>query len=110
MIQGQKGVAKFAYDTMLKDEEGKLKYICTDPSRQIFQYKNEEGEIQKDVKAKKLTKALLDGELKSVSRENPSLYSRWFMVQRVMNLENNQIKQARDNLNYLIKNYEKWME
>ena len=69
MIQGQKGVAKFAYDTMLKDEEGKLKYICTDPSRQIFQYKNEEGEIQKDVKAKKLTKALLDGELKSASHK-----------------------------------------
>lgn len=69
MIQGQKGVAKFAYDTMLKDEEGKLKYICTDPSRQIFQYKNCEGEIQKDVKAKKLTKALLDGELKSASHK-----------------------------------------
>jgi hypothetical protein len=69
MIQGQKGVAKFAYDTMLKDDEGKLKYICTDPSRQIFQYKNEEGELQKDVKAKKLTKALLDGELKSASHK-----------------------------------------
>jgi hypothetical protein len=69
MIQGQKGVARFAYDTILKDEQGKLKYICTDPSRQIFQYKNEEGEIQKDVKAKKLTKALLDGELKSASHK-----------------------------------------
>ena len=69
MIQGQKGVAKFAYDTMLKDEEGRLKYICTDPSRQIFQYKNGEGEIQKDVKAKKLTKALLDGDLKSASHK-----------------------------------------
>jgi len=69
MIQGQKGVAKFAYDTILKDEEGRLKYICTDPSRQIFQYKNGEGEIQKDVKAKKLTKALLDGELKSTSHK-----------------------------------------
>ena len=69
MIQGQKGVAKFAYDTMLKDEEGRLKYICTDPSRQIFQYKNGEGEVQKDVKAKKLTKALLDGELKSASHK-----------------------------------------
>jgi len=69
MIQGQKGVARFAYDTMLKDEEGKLKYICTDPSRQIFQYKNEEGQLQKDVKAKKLTKALLDGELKSASHK-----------------------------------------
>lgn len=69
MIQGQKGIARFAYDNMLKDDQGKLKYICTDPSRLIFQYRNKEGEIQKDVKAKKLTKALLDGELKSASHK-----------------------------------------
>lgn len=69
MIQGQKGIARFAYDNMLKDNQGNLKYICTDPSRQIFQYRTEEGKIQKDVKAKKLTKALLDGDLKSASHK-----------------------------------------
>lgn len=69
MIQGQKGIARFAYDNMLKDNQGNLKYICTDPSRQIFQYKTEEGKMQKDVKAKKLTKALLDGDLKSASHK-----------------------------------------
>ena len=60
LTQGQKGVARFAFDTMLKDEEGKLKYICTDPSRQIFQYKCDDGTVKKDVKATKLTKAILD--------------------------------------------------
>ena len=69
LIQGQKGVARFAYDNILKDEQGKLKYICTDAARQIFQFKNEDGSIQKDVKATKLTKALLDGELKSTSHK-----------------------------------------
>jgi len=69
LVQGQKGIARFAYDTILKDEQGELKYICTDPSRQIFQYKNSEGEIKKDVKATKLTKALLDAELKTVSHK-----------------------------------------
>ena len=69
LMQGQKGVARFAYDNILKDEQGKLKYICTDASRQIFQFKNEDGSIQKDVKATKLTKALLEGELKSASHK-----------------------------------------
>ena len=66
---GQKGVAQFAYNNILKDEEGKLKYVCTDPSRQIFQYKNKDGSMQKDVRATKLTKALLDGEIKSTSHK-----------------------------------------
>ena len=69
LVQGQKGVARFAYDNILKDEEGKLKYICTDAARQIFQYKNEDGSMQKDVRATKLTKALLGSELKSTSHK-----------------------------------------
>ena len=69
LVQGQKGIARFAVEYILKDDEGKLKYICTDPSRQIFQYKNEDGSMQKDVRATKLTKALLDGEIKSASHK-----------------------------------------
>lgn len=69
LVQGQKGIAKFAYDNILKDEQGKLKYICTDAARQIFQFKDEDGSIQKDVRATKLTKALLDGEIKSASHK-----------------------------------------
>lgn len=57
----------------------------------------------------KITKVLTSW-LNDVSRENPSLYSRWFMVQRVMNVEVDQIEQARNNLRYLINNYEEWME
>jgi len=64
IIDGQKGVAQFLVDHYLKDDEGKLKYVCTDPSRQIFKYKDDLGDIQKDVKAKKLTKTLIDGGLK----------------------------------------------
>ena len=69
MVQGQKGVARFAVENILKDEQGKLKYICTDAARQIFQYKNKDGSMQKDVRATKLTKALLDGELKSTTHK-----------------------------------------
>jgi hypothetical protein len=69
LVQGQKGVAKFAYDNMLKDKDGRLIYICTDPSRQIFQYKNGEGKIEKDVRATRLTQALLDADLKMASHK-----------------------------------------
>ena len=69
LVQGQKGVAKFAYDNMLKDKDGKLIYICTDPSRQIFQYKNDQGKIEKDVRATRLTQALLEADIKQTSHK-----------------------------------------
>ena len=69
LVQGQKGIARFALEYILKDDDGKLKYICTDASRQIFQFKDEDGTIQKDVRASKLTKALLEGELKQTSHK-----------------------------------------
>jgi hypothetical protein len=69
LVQGQKGVARFAVDNILKDDQGKLKYICTDTSRQIFQYKNKDGSMQKDVRATKLTKALLEAEIKQTSHK-----------------------------------------
>ena len=64
IFSGQKGIAKFAIDHILKDEEGNLKYVCTDPSRQIFKYKDETGEVRKDVEAKKLTNFLVEGGIK----------------------------------------------
>lgn len=75
---GQKGVAKFAVDNLLKDSDGKLKYICTDPSRNIFKFRDEDGDMKKDVKAKKLTE-LLAPELKRkacfISKEELDKYS-----------------------------------
>jgi hypothetical protein len=64
ILDGQKGLAEFAVENILKDENGKLKYVCTDPSRQIFKYKDELGDIQKDIQAKKLTNYLVDGGIK----------------------------------------------
>jgi len=59
-LDGQKGVAKFAVDNLLKDEDGNLKYVCTDPSRQVYRFKTLEGDLERDVRAKKLTTALAD--------------------------------------------------
>ena len=60
LINGQKGVAQFVVENILKDEEGKLMYICTDPSRQIYRFKGVDGFIERDVKAKRLTNSLYD--------------------------------------------------
>jgi len=59
-LDGQKGVAKFAVDNLLKDEDGNLMYVCTDPSRQIYRFKTLEGDLERDVRAKKLTAALAE--------------------------------------------------
>jgi hypothetical protein len=63
IADGQKGIAMFVVENLLKDKEGNLTYICSDPSRQYFKYKNQNGELVKDVKAKKLTNSLCNSNL-----------------------------------------------
>jgi hypothetical protein len=60
ICEGQKGVAKFAATYILKDNNGNLNYFCTDQSRKIFKFKNELGELEKDINAQKLTNLLTD--------------------------------------------------
>jgi hypothetical protein len=64
ICDGQKGVAQFAYDILLKDDEGNINYFCTDPSRSIFKFQNSDGETEKDIKAMKLTNMLIEAGLK----------------------------------------------
>ena len=57
--EGIKGLAQFTRDHIINaGEDGKKKYLCSDPARSIFKYKDENGVIQKDVKATKLKKAI----------------------------------------------------
>ena len=64
IVDGQKGIANFVKERMLLDDNGIPKYICTDPSRYIFKYKDTNGEIKKDVEAKKLTGSVIKGGLR----------------------------------------------
>jgi len=57
-LGGQKGVANFTSNNILKDKNGNLTYICTDASRNVFNFKTKEGEIEKDIKANKLTETI----------------------------------------------------
>ena len=67
VVDGQKGLAHFVKDNLLTDDTGRLLYICTDPSRQIFKYKDSSGEVKKDVEAKKLTNYILEGGIRTKS-------------------------------------------
>ena len=68
LAQGQKGIAKFAVENILTDDNGDLNYICVDPSRGIFKYQNDEGGFEKDVKAEKLTNLLFNSDLREKTR------------------------------------------
>lgn len=63
VCDGQKGLALFVVENLLKNSDGNLTYVCSDPSRHFFKYKNNEGEIVKDVKAKKLTNNLCKSDI-----------------------------------------------
>ncbi len=69
LVEGQKGIAKFAVEHILTDENGNLSYICTDPSRHIFKYKDSSGDIRKDIEAKKITNFLIDGGIQNKSSD-----------------------------------------
>jgi hypothetical protein len=58
-FQGQAGIARLAHKHLLKDVNGYTIYKCTD-SRDSFKYKNNNGDICKDVKAKQLAQLLGD--------------------------------------------------
>jgi len=75
IVDGQRGLAQFLTDTILKDSEGNLKYKCTDASRSIFKFLNSEGEINKDVDAKKLISYVVNGGIKGKSVE---IANKWY--------------------------------
>jgi len=67
VIDGQKGIANFIKDNILRDDNGELIYVCTDPSRGVFKFKDTTGELKKDLEAKKLTSYILEGGIKKKS-------------------------------------------
>lgn len=61
MMDGQKSLARQVYNIVIKDREGKIKYLCVDSSRGIFRYMDEEGNVYTDHKAKLFTDIVLGG-------------------------------------------------
>uniref|UniRef100_A0A6C0KF78 C2H2-type domain-containing protein n=1 Tax=viral metagenome TaxID=1070528 RepID=A0A6C0KF78_9ZZZZ len=66
---GQAGLATFVVDKILKNQAGTLIYRCVDPSRQMFEFENENGETVRDMKAEKLIQSLVKGEVIKIGLE-----------------------------------------
>ena len=80
LLEGQKGVARFTVEHIIKDDDGKLQYICTDPARHTFRFKDGDTEI-KDIRGKRLSSALVPPGMNKTGRlgmdaikDNPSLF------------------------------------
>lgn len=67
--RGQRGLANMVVTNLLKNEEGQLLYQCTDTARQNFEFINEQGDTEKDVRAAKLIQALLDSKVEVIASE-----------------------------------------
>jgi len=63
-LNGQKGVADFTYNNLLLDDNNNPKYICNDPNRHTFTYKNKDGKLEKDYKGSALTNLIFDDVVK----------------------------------------------
>lgn len=61
ILDGWKGIAQFVYDHVITLEDGTIAYGCYDISRQIFKYKDKDGNEIKDPKAYKLKKMIKPG-------------------------------------------------
>jgi hypothetical protein len=57
--QGQKGLARFCVKYFVKTSDNKLLLVCSDPSRKVFLYLDENGNICKDIKALKFTEKFI---------------------------------------------------
>lgn len=51
-LNSQRGIAKFCVENLLKTEDGKMRMICTDPSRERFKYMDEKGVVKEDIQAR----------------------------------------------------------
>jgi hypothetical protein len=64
---GIKGVARFTTKYITHDDQGVKSYQCTDSNREIFVYKDADGVVQKDIKARKLKDAIKEPILKKTA-------------------------------------------
>lgn len=101
-LKGQEGVADFAYNTFLIDENGNSKYVCNDPNRCTFTYKTKNGEISKDYKASNLTNLICEDVINKSSiiskqgieeAEDKMIYVK--NMEEIKNLKDNNIKFAK---------------
>jgi len=73
---GIKGVARFASQYITHGDGGVKCYQCTDSNREVFMYKDSNGVLQKDIRARKLKDAIKEPILKKTAELSIEEYSR----------------------------------
>jgi len=79
-LQGQKGVARFLKDHVLKTDNGQLIYACYDPSRQVFKYTGENGKQIKDIHAYTLSGIIYPSAIEESKKLNNKFAEDYFKV------------------------------
>jgi hypothetical protein len=51
-LNAQKGVANLCYEYIIKAPDGKMRLVCTDPTRERFKYIDTDGTMKEDFKAR----------------------------------------------------------
>jgi hypothetical protein len=72
---GIKGVAPFTSQYITHGDGGVKCYQCTDSNREVFMYKDSNGVLQKDIRARKLKDAIKEPILKKTAELSIEEYS-----------------------------------
>jgi len=101
LMKGQKGVADFCLENnILINPEGKYLMKCTDPSRKMFIYIDEDGKLQKDVNANRLTN-MLNEPVKEVTKKiYDNIQDRYFDNQTFDEIEEEKENPDEEKLNF----------
>lgn len=70
LMRGVEGLASFSIEFILKTPDGKVCYMCTDPSRKTFLAMNSDGSVNKDIECYNL----IDMIYKPANEESERLY------------------------------------
>ena len=118
LYDGQKSIGRFVAPC-LKNEDGSKMIYCSDPSRNVFVYKDSHGNINKDIKCKNLASIiepiatakvdeLLDEDFEKVRKKNRFLEIKKKIISREKDIDNleNHIKGFKENTDswYNVKN------
>jgi len=113
LYDGQKSIGRFVAPC-LKNDDGTKMLSCTDYSRNIFVYKDKNGNINKDIKCKNLVdliEPIASAKADELIKEDCNIKEKSYRLTRLydqVNKKHNEIKDLRNHLLGFEKNTKKW--
>jgi GTP cyclohydrolase I len=68
LMKGIEGLISFCIDTLIKTPDNKLRMLCTDPNRDMFVYRDDQGQVHRDIGAKNFIKMISQPTKKRVEK------------------------------------------